>query len=135
MSNNTKNQQKELHTTIDLKHSDMLTYFQNIETITIPSLLTQKTNLKSKIRTLREHQIDEYMDICDSIKIIHQKIRSLKREKNQYLLDNSKYIFHYFEQKQQISNSDNQEPKPSCNVINSFFKINYWVGISFNCDF
>ena len=123
MSNNQKNAQKELHTTIDLKHSEMLARFQNIECTTIPDLLNQKTNLRVQISTLRENQIDEYMDICDKIKQIKQQLRSLKREKTQYLLDNSKYVFHYFEQKQQISNTDNQVAKPSCNVINSFFKI------------
>jgi hypothetical protein len=101
----------------------MLTRFQTIESTTIPALLVEKMTLKDQISTLKDHQIDEYMDICDKIKQIKQQLRSLKQEKKQYLLDNSKYVFHYFEQKQQISNTDNQVAKPSCNVINSFFKI------------
>ena len=117
------NQQKELHSTIDIKHGEMLQHFQNIETTTIPALILEKQKLKGQISTLREHQIDEYMDICDKIQSIKNQISSLKQEKKQYLLDNSKFIFHYFEQKQQISNTENQEPKQSCNVINSFFKI------------
>jgi hypothetical protein len=123
MSNNQKNAQKELHTTIDLKHTEMLTHFQNIESTTIPALLEEKQSLKAKISTLQEHQIDDYMDICDKIRTIRQQIGSLKQEKKQYLLDNSKFIFHYFEQKQQISNTDQQTAKPSSNAINSFFKI------------
>ncbi len=117
------NQHKELHSTIDIKHGEMLQHFQNIESTTIPALIQEKQRLKGQIATLREHQIDEYMDICDKIQSIKQQISSLKKEKKQYLLDNSKFIFHYFEQKQQISNTENQEPKQSCNVINSFFKI------------
>lgn len=117
------NQHKELHSTIDIKHGEMLQHFQNIESTTIPALIQEKQRLKGQIATLREHQIDEYMDICDKIQTIKQQISSLKKEKKQYLLDNSKFIFHYFEQKQQISNTENQEPKQSCNVINSFFKI------------
>jgi cytoplasmic iron level regulating protein YaaA (DUF328/UPF0246 family) len=123
MANNKQNQQKELHTTIDLKHTEMLNYFQKIESTTIPALLKEKQELKDKISTLKENQIDDYMDICDQIRTIQQQIRSLKQEKKQYLLDNSRYIFHYFEQKQQISTTDQQTPKQSCNVINSFFKI------------
>jgi len=123
MSNNPKNTQKELHTTIDLKHTEMLAHFQNIETVTIPELLNEKQALKAKIATLKETQIDDYMDICDQIRAIQQRIRSLKQEKKQYLLDNSKYIFHYFEQKQQISSADQQVAKPSSAVINNFFKI------------
>ena len=96
MSNNQKNAQKELHTTIDLKHSEMLTYFQTIESTTIPDLLNQKTKLKGQISTLREHQVEEYLDICDKIRQIQQRMRSLKQEKKQYLLSNSKFIFHYF---------------------------------------
>jgi hypothetical protein len=118
-----QNAQKELHTTIDLKHTEMLAHFQNIETTLIPTLQQEKQQLKGKIATLQEHQIDDYMDICDQIRAIQQRIRSLKQEKKQYLLDNSKYIFHYFEQKQQISNTENQEPKQSSTAINSFFKI------------
>ena len=117
------NQHKELHSTIDIKHGEMLQHFQNIESTTIPALIQEKKGLKEQIANLREHQIDEYMDICDKIQSVKQQISSLKQEKKQYLLDNSKFIFHYFEQKQQISNTENQEPKQSCNVINSFFKI------------
>ena len=123
MANNKQNQQKELHTTIDLKHTEMLNYFQKIESTTIPALLLEKQQLKDKIATLKENQIDDYMDICDQIRGIKQQISSLKQEKKQYLLDNSKYIFHYFEQKQQISTTDQQGPKQSSTAINSFFKI------------
>ena len=134
MSNNSKNTQKEIHTTIDLKHTEMLTHFQNIETAIIPALLNEKQQLKSKIAKLKEHQIDEYMDICDNIRAIQQRIRSLKHEKKHYLLDNSKYIFHYFEQKQQISNTDQQTTKASSNAINSFFKIKAVPGTAVGND-
>ena len=98
-----KNQQKELHTTIDLKHTEMLKKFEKVDEDIIPSLQSEKSALKSKIHELRENQVEEYMEICDKIKQIQQKIRSLKQEKKNYFLENSKYIFHYFEQKQQIS--------------------------------
>jgi len=129
MSNSQKNAQKELHTTIDLKHSEMLAYFQLTESTTIPALLLEKSALKAQISALKDHQIDEYMDICDKIHQIKQRIRSLKKEKKQYLLANSKFIFHYFEQKQQISSSSNSlVPNPSSNAINSFFKIKAAAG-------
>jgi hypothetical protein len=129
MSNSQKNAQKELHTTIDLKHSEMLIYFQLTESTTIPALLLEKSTLKAQISTLKEHQIEEYLDICDKIHQIKHRIRSLKKEKKQYLLANSKFIFHYFEQKQQISSSSNSQiPNPSSNAINSFFKIKAVAG-------
>ena len=117
-----KNQQKELHTTIDLKHTEMLKKFEKVDEDIIPSLQSEKTALKSKIHELRENQVEEYMEICDKIKQIQQKIRSLKQEKKNYFLENSKYIFHYFEQKQQISASG-ELIKPTSTKINNFFKI------------
>jgi hypothetical protein len=44
----------------------------------------------------------------------------LKTEKKKYLLDNSKHIFDYFEQKKQISSG---EPSQNINVLHSFFKV------------
>jgi len=108
--------------TIDLKHTDMLNRFEDIETKIIPALQAEKTLLKNKVPTLKENQIDEYMDIRDKIQAIQKQIRSLKLEKKNYLLDNSKYIFQYFEQKQQISTVSNGTNQNS-NALNSFFKI------------
>ena len=112
-----------LHSTIDLKHTEMLQHFQENENNTIPSLVKEKENLKNQISYLNNNQIEEYMEICDKIKQIKLQIRSLKKEKKQYLLENSKFIFHYFEQKQQISTTNDQIIKPSSVAINSFFKI------------
>jgi len=113
---------KSISNTIDEKHTEMLNHFHEIETTTIPNLQSEKTRLKSIIPTLKDHQIDEYMDIRDKITYIRSQIRSLKSQKKMYLLDNSKYIFDYFEQKKQISNSSNTTNQ-NTNVLNSFFKI------------
>jgi hypothetical protein len=121
---NSKNQQptKSTSNTIDEKHTEMLNRFHEIETTTIPNLQAEKTRLKTIIPTLKDNQIDEYMDICDKINDIRSQIRNLKSQKKMYLLDNSKYIFDYFEQKKQISNSSNTTNQ-NTNVLNSFFKI------------
>ena len=121
---NSKNQQttKSTSNTIDEKHTEMLNRFHEIETTTIPNLQAEKTRLKTIIPTLKDNQIDEYMDIRDKINDIRSQIRSLKSQKKMYLFDNSKYIFDYFEQKKQISNSSNTTNQ-NTNVLNSFFKI------------
>jgi hypothetical protein len=108
--------------TIDEKHTEMLNHFETIENVTIPELIAEKSRLKSSISTLKDSQIDEYMDICDKIEYIRSQIRNLKSQKKQYLLENSKYIFDYFEQKKQISNGSNTTNQ-NVNVLNSFFKI------------
>ena len=61
--------------TIDEKHTEMLNHF---------------------------HVIDTCMDIKDQIRNISQQIKTLKSLKKQYLLDNSKHILDYFEQKKKV---------------------------------
>jgi hypothetical protein len=111
---------KTIHT-IDEKHSELLEYYNKVETETIPKLLNEKEELRTYIRTLRDTQIDEYMTAKDKITEIREKVKKLKTEKKRYLLDNSPFVFDYFEQKQQISSSIyNADSK---NALNSFFKI------------
>lgn len=108
---------------IDEKHTEMLKSFQEIETVIIPALIAEKKQLKAKANTLKEHQIDIYLDIRDKLDNIKIKIRELRAKKKRYFLDNSKYIFQYFEQKQQISNIASSNYNQHINILNSFFKI------------
>lgn len=120
--NSQQNQQQKTINTIDEKHKEMLRSFEEIETVTVPALNIEKKDLKSKILTLKEHQIDVYLDIKDKIEQIKTQIKELRNRKKRYFLDNSKYIFLYFEQKQQISNSASSSTQ-NVNILNSFFKI------------
>jgi hypothetical protein len=122
MNSQQQNQQQKTINTIDEKHKEMLRSFEEIETVTIPALNIEKKELKSKILTLKEHQIDVYLDIKDKIEQIKSQIKELRNRKKRYFLDNSKYIFQYFEQKQQISNSASSSTQ-NVNILNSFFKI------------
>jgi hypothetical protein len=106
--------------TIDEKHTEMLQSFEKIETETIPKLIAEKSQLNAKIPLLKDHEIDNYMEIRDRILSIKQQIKLLRSQKKKYLLENSKYIFDYFEEKKKISSGDNNQNK---NVLNSFFKI------------
>ena len=106
--------------TIDEKHTEMLNQFYENENEIIPKLLEEKTQLKSMISNLKENEIDAYMDIRDKIHNINSQVKELKKQKKRYLLDNSKYIFKYFEEKKKISSGDNNQ---NVKVLNSFFKI------------
>ena len=108
--------------TIDIKHSEILDKFEKIETELIPNLLNEKETLKQSVSTLKEHQLDEFMKIKDRLRDINKELKTLKYEKKKYLLDNSKHVFEYFEQKQQISN-DSNTINQNTQVLNSFFKI------------
>lgn len=122
MSNSRKSNRSQSIYTIDVKHSEMLERFNNIETVIIPNLNKEKGELKSKVPNLKENQMDDFMRIKDRIGEINREIKDLKQEKKNYLLDNSKHIFNYFEQKKQISN-DSNSMNQNTKVLNSFFKI------------
>jgi len=74
-----------LHT-IDIKHTELLHSFHNTETVIIPQLILEKENLKLLIKDLRTNQYDEYMDMRDRIKAIQLEVKTLNRQKKEYLL-------------------------------------------------
>jgi hypothetical protein len=120
MSNHSKkNNQKQL-TSLDEKHSEMLAYFERLETHTLPNLQDEVQSLKTKLKTLPKNQIDAIMETKDLIQEKKKQIKSMQREKQDYFLNNSKFIFDYFESKKQISSG---EPPQNVNVLNSFFKV------------
>ena len=105
---------------IDKKHDEMLNYFNNNEEFVIPSLQAEKSNLINEIKNLSKLDVDKYMELKDKINDIKIKVKQLKSEKKKYFIDNSNYIFKYFEEKKSISNGDNSQ---NMNVLNTFFKI------------
>ena len=105
--------------TIDEKHTHMLDHFYTIENETIPNILNEIELLKSKAEQLT-NKIEEYMDTSDKITSLKKQIRVLSSKKKRYLLENSKYIFHYFEEKKDISEGGG---KQNVNILNQFFKI------------
>jgi len=66
------------------------------------------------------------MNYLDRIEEIGASIRLLKSKKKEYFLDNSNYIFDYFENKKNISKGD--VPTTKNMMLNSFFKIKTDVG-------
>lgn len=105
---------------IDEKHSEMLNKFERIESEEIPKLYEEIEQMKNSLKRLNKNEIDKFMDIKDQIKDHKLKIKKLKSQKNDYLLENSKYVFQYFEQKKNISTGGGNQ---NTNVLNSFFKV------------
>ena len=99
----------------------MLNHFNETETKTIPKLQIERAQLKHILTSFRETNIEKYMETKDNIQKITSQIRSLNREKKKYFLENSKYIFQYFEYKKKISSGDNNNK--NVNKLNSFFNI------------
>lgn len=117
--------QKKNLVTLDNKHKEFLNEFERDENANIPILKEEKSNLKKKI--LEENDIltiEQKMDITDRISEIKESIKSLKNKKKEYFLDNSKYIFDYFENKKNISNGNANNMNNKNKYIQDFFKIN-----------
>ena len=107
--------------TLDMKHSYLLSEFKKEEEEIIPELLSIKNDLKKRLKSLGNKQIDERLKIKDEISEIETKVKILKNKQKQYYLNNSKHIFEYFEDKQTISTGSSK--KNNRNVLNNFFKI------------
>ena len=122
---------KKYTTTLDGKHKEFINEFSKNEIDTIPKLKEEKADLTLKIETLdKTSNIEQIMDMKDRIKEINELIKELKNKKNNYFLDNSKFIFEYFENKKNINNTDpdsngvTNKPVASKNqMLFNFFKI------------
>ena len=90
--------------TLDKTHEQKMEEFYHNEIVVIPEL-------EEKCRKLEEKG--------ESNQLLKNKIEKLKYEKKKYLLQNSKHIFDYFENKKDIS-SDNTKPK----LLDNFFGVN-----------
>ena len=104
--------------TIDGKHMEFLQEFEKNENEVIPKLKSKILKLKKE---LDKKTSDEKMDIQDEIEKYIKKIKDLKKFKKNYFLDNSKYIYEYFENKQKISETTNTNSKNE--LLNNFFKL------------
>jgi hypothetical protein len=102
---------------LDCKHENFLKEFQKDKSTTLPQLLKDRGELLEKFKQDTSN-FDEKLEIKDTIKEIDAKIHELKKNKKQYLLNNSEYIFEYFENKKKISEGNNNTKK-----LDKFFNI------------
>ena len=121
---------KKNSTTLDGKHREFINDFNKDEQDRIPKLKFERAQLREKLALNDEsHEltIEQLMEYKDKIEEINETIRFLKQKKKDYFLDNSKYIFDYFENKKNISNVENSM-NPECNkktkILETFFKLN-----------
>jgi len=109
--------------TLDGKHKEFLNEFSKDENNTIPELQMEKQELKQKLATENTFTLEQKLDYQDKINEITQNIKYLKNKKKEYFLDNSKFIFDYFENKKNISEGSNNNISDKNKILNSFFKI------------
>lgn len=111
---------KKSFSTLDSKHREIINDFSKEENEEMPKLRSEQKLLKECLKK-NDNSVEEYMDLQD--KIIENKriMKSISVRKKKYLLDNSKYIFEYFENKKDISNGE--EIRTKNKRLESFFKI------------
>jgi len=116
---------KKYTTTLDSKHKEFINEFSKDEFDIIPKLKDERYSLHKQLEIETELCIDDIMEIKDRIKEINETIKELKKKKNTYFLDNSKYIFEYFENKKNINNieEDNKVTTSKNQLLFNIFKI------------
>ena len=110
---------KKNSTTLDGKHKEFINEFSIDDQDIIPKLEKERDELKQKMGQ-ENLTIEQLLDYKDRILEIRTMIKELKQKKKEYYLNNSKHIFDYFEDKQNISK---KEPTSKNKLLNTFFKI------------
>jgi hypothetical protein len=103
--------------TLDSKHTELIDDFDKQEQVIIPKLLSEKKSIISKL-SKDDLSLDETLDLKDKLKDIKTKIKNIKNKKKEYYLDNSRYIFDYYENKKQIADGKNKRT-----VLDSYFNV------------
>jgi hypothetical protein len=115
---------KKSSTTLDGTHKEFINDFTKDKYNNIPQLKVKRDELTKQLEDKEQQlSIEQIMDIKDNIKEITETIKTMKNKKKDYFLDNSKYIFEYFENKKNISNGEVAESMPKNKILNAFFKI------------
>ena len=115
---------KKTSVTLDIKHKEFLNEFSKNENDIIPELKLERHELREQLKNNDKLTIEQKLDIEDQINEITEKIKETKGKKKEYFLDNSQFIFDYFENKKNISMGNlSQTTTSKSKVLNNFFKI------------
>ena len=104
--------------TLDVKHKEMLNKFEKDYTHTKPELITIKKELLSKLKN-NNISTDERIVISDKLYTIRIELKKINKAETSYLLNNSQYIFEYFEDKKNIAECKNKKT-----LLEHFFNSN-----------
>ena len=111
--------------TLDTKHKEFLNQFTKDENDIIPYFKFERHELRQKlVDNCDDLSVEQKLDIEDKINELTEKIKETKSKKKNYFLDNSEFIFEYFENKKSISHGNTVQCSTNkSKLVNSFFKI------------
>ena len=110
--------------TLDDKHTEISEKYLHDKNVLIPKYENQINKLKSLIsdnKTKKKNKNPEL--IKKEIEEIEKKIMKINKKYNDYYLNNAKYIFTYFEDKQKINDLNNKKNSEN-DKISKFFNLN-----------
>lgn len=123
-----KIQIKKNNHTLDYKHEELVKQFLQ-EKDELP-ILEEKLSYLKKQKKNNKITMLEKLDVIDDIKELKTKMKKYKLQHNKYLLDNSEYIFEYFETKKNISLGMSKTT-----LLNNFFRRqNSLNNVESNCN-
>lgn len=98
-------------TTLDNKHTELLKKFKNNDQNIIPKYKSDIERLEIGLIKIKTKNTKTKMDKIDSLNTqiltLKNNIYKLEKERNEYFLNNAKYIFDYFEEKKSINDCIN----------------------------
>ena len=110
--------------TLDIKHKEFLNEFSKDENTILDNKIEIAELNKKLLENEDELNIEDKLEINDRIIELKESIKERKNKKKDYLLDNSKYIFEYFENKKNISTGvKSQTITNKSKAVSNFFKI------------
>jgi hypothetical protein len=106
--------------TLDSVHRELQSEFNVINNDVLPVLIRKKNEIMKKLNnTDSVIDVNEKIELQDSLYDIKEDIHKNKKKIKDYYLNNSRFIFDYFENKKEITNGTNKTT-----ILNSFFKVN-----------
>jgi hypothetical protein len=106
--------------TLDSVHRELQLEFNLINSDVLPTLIHKKNEIMTKLNNPETiADVNEKIELQDSLYDIKEEIYKNKKKIKDYYLNNSRFIFDYFENKKEITNGTNKTT-----ILNSFFKVN-----------
>jgi len=115
----------ENNSTLDSKHNEIVNKFNKNNNIVIPKYKNEIEKLEKILNNLKDSKknIEKRENFKNKITEYKNEIYILEKQEKEYYLNNSKYIFQYFEEKKNIGFEEKKEYENPDNKINKFFNI------------
>jgi len=106
---------KKTSTTLDGKHKEIIESIKTEQIELLPTLKQQKKELYNKLHNTVT-TIEERLELKDKLTETKEQITQIQRREKDYLLNNSHFIFEYFENKKKIAECTNKTT-----ILDTFF--------------